>query len=143
LGIPSVPGPPSARLSNTIYAVRIFQTIKGYIFWTYERGSLHYDVMVTLILLFIFLSPRYIDFRDKPPTRIQHQIGVIVNLEGQDGYYVQVDAATVGKMHAADTTDALMKVIAPILGDVQLQGYQTIQDEHGNVRAYGVKVKKH
>ena len=123
--------------------MKLLDTIKGYIFWTYERGSLHYDVMVTLILLFIFLSPHYIDFRDKPPTRIQHQKGVIVNLEGQDGFYVQVDVATVGKMNEADTGDALMKVIAPILGDVKMEGYKTIQDEHGKVQAYGVKVKKH
>src|SRR3954465_7013049 len=117
------------------------KTIKGYIFWTYERGSFHYDVMVTLILLFIFLSPHYLDFRDKPPTRFQHQRGVIVNLEGQDGFYVQVDAATVGKMNEADVRDALVKVIAPILGEVQIQSYQTINDERGQLRGYGVKVK--
>lgn len=123
--------------------MKILHTIKGYIFWTYERGSLHYDVMVSLILLFIFLSPHYIDFRDKPPARIQHQKGVIVNLEGQDGFYVQVDVATVGKMQSADTSEALMKVIAPILGDVKMESYQTIHDAHGNVQGYGVKVKKH
>ena len=48
------------------------KTIKGYIWWTYERGSLHYDVMVTVILLFIFLAPRLIDFRDKPPAPNAH-----------------------------------------------------------------------
>ena len=36
----------------------IWRTIRGYILWSYERGSLHYDIMVTLILLFIFVSPR-------------------------------------------------------------------------------------
>ena len=48
------------------------KTIKGYIWWTYERGSFHYDVMVTVILLFIFLAPRLIDFRDKPPAPNPH-----------------------------------------------------------------------
>lgn len=122
--------------------MRPWQTIKGYLFWTYERGSFHYDVMVTLILLFIFVSPHYIDFRDKPPARIQHLTGVIVNLEGQDGFYVQVDAATLRKTGEADTRDALMKVIEPILGDVRMESYQTIQDDRGKVRAYGVKLKK-
>ncbi len=37
-----------------------------YVFWTYERGSFHYDVMVTLILLFLFLAPHFIDFHDRP-----------------------------------------------------------------------------
>ena len=35
---------------------RIWRTIKGYIWWSYPRGSMHYDVMVTLILVFIFLA---------------------------------------------------------------------------------------
>ena len=35
---------------------------RSYVFWTYQRGSAHYDVMVTLILLFIFVSPRFINF---------------------------------------------------------------------------------
>ena len=32
----------------------IWRTIRGYILWQYERGTLHYDIMVTLILIFIF-----------------------------------------------------------------------------------------
>ena len=50
----------------------MFKTINGYIWWTYERGSFHYDVMVTINLLFIFLAPRLIDFRDKPPAPNAH-----------------------------------------------------------------------
>jgi len=50
------------------------KTIKGYIWWTYERGIFHYDVMVTIILLFIFVAPRLIDFRDKPPAQNPHPI---------------------------------------------------------------------
>lgn len=52
----------------------MLKTIKGYIWWTYERGSFHYDVMVTIILLFIFLAPHLIDFRDKPPALNAHPI---------------------------------------------------------------------
>ena len=47
--------------------------VKRYIFWTYERGSFHYDVMVTLILLFIFISPHVIDFRAKPVEKATWQ----------------------------------------------------------------------
>ena len=36
---------------------RFWRTIRDYIFWSYERGTIQYDVMVTLILLFVFLSP--------------------------------------------------------------------------------------
>src|SRR3990172_8782336 len=34
-------------------------------FWTYERGSWQYDIMVILILAFIFLTPRGW-FHDRP-----------------------------------------------------------------------------
>src|SRR5258708_29379067 len=40
--------------------------LKSYLFWTYPRGSFHYDVMVTLILVFLFVSPRLINYRDRP-----------------------------------------------------------------------------
>jgi len=36
-----------------------------FIFWDYRRASWQYDVMVALILAFIFLTPREI-FRDQP-----------------------------------------------------------------------------
>lgn len=39
--------------------------MKKFLFWEYKRGSLQYDLMVGLILAFIFLTPRSI-FRDQP-----------------------------------------------------------------------------
>ena len=50
----------------------IWRTIRGYILWQYERGTLHYDIMVTLILIFIIFSPRVINFNDKPIGRSPH-----------------------------------------------------------------------
>ena len=52
-----------ARMTTTIADTpavpmsRIWRTIRDFILWSYERGTLQYDVMVTLILLFVFLSP--------------------------------------------------------------------------------------
>jgi len=40
--------------------------LRSYFYWTYPRGNIHYDVMVTLILLFIFVTPQFWDFGDKP-----------------------------------------------------------------------------
>src|SRR5579872_476495 len=39
--------------------------LKRFIFWEYARGSWQYDVIVGVILAFIFLSPRGW-FRDQP-----------------------------------------------------------------------------
>ncbi|SRR5579871_2468441 len=41
------------------------QGLSRFLFWDYKRASWQYDVMVGLILLFIFLTPREI-FRDQP-----------------------------------------------------------------------------
>ena len=47
-----------------------FRLLRSYLFWTYDRGSIHYDVMVTLILVFLFVGPRFIDFGDKPVANV-------------------------------------------------------------------------
>ena len=59
----------------------IRQTLLSYFYWTYSRGSFHYDVMVTLILLFIFLTP-YIpgwSYGDTPSSTagLTHPIQVV------------------------------------------------------------------
>ena len=117
-----------------------WKTIKGYIFWTYDRGGLHYDVMVTLILLFIFVSPRYIDFKDKPLERTPHQSGVIVKPDGKDGFFYEIPAVAVGD--APDVEKALLRVIEPIAGEVRLIETQVITNSAGRVTLYRVRVRR-
>jgi len=63
------------------------QVLLSYFYWTYSRGSLHYDVMVTLILLFIFLTPHIpgLNYGDKPSTAaaLVHPIQVVSDGECQ------------------------------------------------------------
>ncbi len=69
----------STALENAVSPMgAIWRTIRGYILRSYERGSLHYDIMVTLILLFIFVSPHFINFKDKPVERNPHLTGLVV-----------------------------------------------------------------
>ena len=120
----------------------IGQTARGYLFWTYERGSLHYDVMVTAILAFIFISPHYLNFKDKPIERNPHQTGVIVNPDGRGGLYFQVDAAAVSTQPGTDIDTALLRVIEPIAGEVKLVSYKPVTDPKGHVTAYMVRVER-
>lgn len=39
--------------------------LASFLWWSYPRGSLEYDIMVGIILAFIFLTPRSF-FRDQP-----------------------------------------------------------------------------
>lgn len=46
----------------------IYAALKRFVLWDYPRGSLPYDIMVALILAFIFLTPREF-FRDQPKPK--------------------------------------------------------------------------
>jgi hypothetical protein len=49
-----------------LIAVRkLLNTLHNIIFWAYERGTLQYDILCALILIFIFLTPRQL-FQDWP-----------------------------------------------------------------------------
>ena len=61
----------------------VTRLIHNYIFWAYERGSLHYDVLVTTILLFIFVGPHFINFHDRPvPTVPLREAAIVVKPNG-------------------------------------------------------------
>jgi hypothetical protein len=122
------------------------KTIRNYIFWSYERGSFHYDVMVTLILLFVFVAPRFIDFKDKPVTvtPLQHS-QVLVKEQGLQGsdarfvYEIRVDDLN-GATSDADLRKAILNVVEPIAGDVTLDHYTPVQDTKGHIVAYDATI---
>lgn len=112
--------------------------LRNYVFWTYQRGSVHYDVMVSLILLFIFVSPHLINYHDRPVERTLPPSQVLVKSDGHDGLMYQIDAATLEKFQqAGDVKQQLWTVIAPISGNVTIDRYQPVQD-HGKIIAYRV-----
>lgn len=119
---------------------RVWQTIRGYIWWTYDRGSMHYDVMVTLILAFIFLAPYWINFKDKPIERTPHPTEVVVSPDGQSGFIYEVPASAVTGRTAAETEADLLRVIEPIAGEVEITSYEKVRDNKGRVIAYRVRV---
>lgn len=120
--------------------------LRKYLFWTYERGSFHYDIMVTLILLFLFISPRFIDFKDRPVTMVPlRHSEVLVKTEGgrsdeaQFVYEIRID-----DLRGAKTDDqmrtAILNVIEPIAGDVTLEKYAPVLDTKGQIVAYDATV---
>jgi hypothetical protein len=120
---------------------KIGQTIKGYIWWTYPRGSVHYDIMVTVILAFIFLTPLWVNFRDKPQERPPHQTEVVVQQEG-DGFLYKVDASAVKADNDADIRESLGRIIEPIAGEATIERYEAVRDSKHNVVAYKVWVRR-
>lgn len=119
--------------------------LKSYIFWTYERGSFHYDVMVTLILIFLFVSPHFISFNDRPVETVALQASeVLVKEAGQSNgnarFIYQIRADMPGGPQPGQTEDvrqaAILRVVEPISGPVTLERYEPVLDTHGKVVAY-------
>lgn len=130
----------------------MFKLLRSYFWWTYDRGSIHYDVMVTLILIFLFIGPRFIDFKDRPVETVAlHSSEVLVKEAGTRGdasrFMYQVRADDIQKAVDGDTSDnalraAILRVIEPIAGEVTLEGYEPVRDTQGNIIAYNAWITR-
>jgi hypothetical protein len=125
----------------------MFETIRSYIFWAYERGSVPYDVMVTLILAFMFLSPRFINYNDRPVETVAlHASEVLVKeagttKSGSSRFMYQIRADDMGGAKTdAEIQAAILRVIEPISGEVTLDHYEPVRDAQGRVVAYNAWV---
>lgn len=118
------------------------KTLQSYFFWTHQRGSFHYDVMVTLILIFIFVTPHLWNYGDKPlrdagltrPTQVtgDGDHGLIVTVPF-DAVYVDPSA---GLWHVRR---ALHQAIEPVTGDaVAVVRWETAEYKDGRPTVWRV-----
>ena len=123
--------------------------LRNYIFWTYERGSFHYDVMVTLILVFLFASPHFIDFKDRPVETVAlHASEVLVQeagtSDGNSRFMYQIPTDQQGGPSETQNDEerraAILRVVEPISGAVTIERYEMVLDRSGKVIAYKVWV---
>ncbi len=117
-----------------------------YIFWTDERGSLHYDVMVTLILLFLFIAPHIIDFHDRPIPEIparSHE--VLIRSAGSAGghprfiYEIRADDLE-GLRTDADLRSRVAAAVNNIAPGARVDRITPVKEPHGNIIAYDATV---
>ncbi|MBI1790849.1 MAG: hypothetical protein HYR60_25250 [Acidobacteria bacterium] len=101
--------------------------LKRFIWWEYNRGSWQYDVMVGLILAFIFFTPRAW-FRDQP--RIPRASNVAM-LPGDPGVY-WVDAALLESVPEEQRVARASAVVKTRIARVQ----PIIDDEEAEVKGY-------
>jgi hypothetical protein len=125
----------------------MFKLIRNYIFWSYERGSFHYDIMVTAILLFMFFSPRFINYNDKPVETVAlHSSEVLVReagttSSGSSRFLYQIREDDIGTVKTeAELQAAILRVIEPISGEVTLERYEPVYDAQRKVVAYNAWV---
>ena len=112
--------------------------MKSYFFWTYPRGCVHYDVMVTLILLFIFVTPWLWNYGDKPSSAAGPAHPIQVVGDGGRGLIVTVPASEVDldlKTTASEQVvkKTLRQAVEPVVGDaVSVKHWETAVDAQGN-----------
>jgi hypothetical protein len=120
--------------------------LNSYFWWTYERGSVHYDVMVTLILLFLFVSPQFIEYGARPvatvPLRDSEVLVKEAGTNGQKNQFIyEIRAGGGNESPNASQTDserraAILRVVEPISGEVTLDHYEPVMDGKGKIVAY-------
>jgi hypothetical protein len=120
----------------------IWRTIRGYILWQYERGTLHYDIMVTLIIIFVLFSPRVINFNDKPVARNPHLTDVVVTADAAGRLIYQVAASAIMPGNDRSVRDQLLRIIEPISGAVSIVSYEPVSDGRGKVQSYRVLAQR-
>ena len=120
--------------------------LKSYLFWTYERGSVHFDVMVTLILVFLFVSPHYIDYGARPvatvPLRDSEVLVKEAGTSGQRNKFIyeiragESNGSPNASQSESERVAAIMRTVEPISGEVTLDHYEPVLDSKGKVVAY-------
>jgi hypothetical protein len=115
----------------------IKEILKSYFFWTYPRGCFHYDVMVTLILLFIFVTPHLWNYGDKASSSAGLLHPIQLTGDGNHGMIVTVQVSDVNiPMGTPDSAvkKALRQAILPVAGDaVVVERWETVTDAQGNL----------
>lgn len=113
------------------------EVLKSYFYWTYPRGSFHYDVMVTLILLFIAVTPHLWNYGDKPTRVAVFSHPIQVTGDGDHGMIITVAVSDVSIPPNASNfavKKALRQAIMPVTGDaVFVERWQTVMDAQGTL----------
>ncbi|HVB33160.1 MAG TPA: hypothetical protein VNJ52_02115 [Patescibacteria group bacterium] len=119
------------------------------IFWSYERGSLPYDLMVISILVFVLLTPRKW-YHDQPNLIARPVSGQIQLLEADPASGTEVfrvDAALLAPpQHAPALEQAshalLSRSVSSLHGEVfQVVQIQPVRAADGTLVGYDVRIK--
>jgi hypothetical protein len=114
--------------------------MKKYIFWEYARGSWQYDVIVGVIVAFLFLMPRDW-FRDQPRIPQASDISSLPSERGTHQYFVDREAlaGVADDQHVATLTRLLqVRAANPRLTVTRTQ---PVVDSEGELHGYIVSTR--
>lgn len=109
-------------------------------FWTYERGTWQYDIMVILILAFIFLTPREW-FQDRPASLPAP--GVILLTSGPHQKVYQLRATLIDAQADETVKKGAERILKLYTGkSVRITHIEPAKDSRGQVVSYAVWVQE-
>ncbi len=117
---------------------KILRGAGSFIFWTYERGTWQYDLMVALILAFVFFTPRGL-FHDRPTLTEARQV---VEVRGMEGTGYRVDARVLeGSARSLEINAE--HVLEEVTGrPVTIRRIEAVLDAKGQVQAYTIWIEE-
>jgi hypothetical protein len=130
---------------------KIWRGIGGAIFWSYERGSWPYDLMVGVIVLFVMLTPRAW-FHDQPQSGKPESADVHMLAEDSAArtrlYRLEAGALAPAKRIGKPTPELEREthdVLGRTVNDLKGQSFEVVRIEpvlasDGSVLAYDVTV---
>lgn len=115
------------------------------IFWSYERGSWQYDIIVVVILAFIFLTPANW-FHDRPRlqlTDLRHVQGIVEVSHSGPIWVYQLDARLVDSLEPLSPLDATRQLLVQrVHPPFVIKSLQPILGSHDVVLGYTVEVER-
>lgn len=125
---------------------KLKRALRQAIFWAYERGSWQYDVIVLVILAFIFLTPPSW-FHDRPRLQLsdlQHVQGIVQLSHKKDLWTFQVDARLVQTEGKPDLQSLLTDVLKSRLRrPFTIRSVTPVKDHNGVILGYDVLLQSH
>ena len=111
---------------------RFWSRLRPALFWEFARGSWQYDIIVALILAFIFLTPPAL-FNDRPSEPVVHE----VEYAGSDARVFWIDPGALDRAHPEGASERLQHLLTSHSGDtLRIVSTEPATDGAGNIQAY-------
>lgn len=132
---------------------KLLRGISGTIFWSHERGSWPYDVMVVVIVMFVLITPRRW-FHDRPENNSPSSEGIVLIAQDPTAHTetYRLDGGLFGNIRPSGKSNArLEEKTHQLLNDsieslkgqhFQVQSIQPVRSSDGSLLYCQVEVKR-